>query len=147
SLEPRPVQAPLEVWLGGTAPGALRRCGRLGDGWLPSLCSPDEAEAGRRIIEAEAAAVGRAISPEHYGVSVGYVLSPLGGAAAAALRGRRRGVDVEALVPVGWAATRELLQRYLAGGFSKFVLRPLVPPADWSAELDALAAAVGDLQT
>ena len=112
--------------------------------------SPSKTSGGGRHAgggDPASAAVGRAISPEHYGVSVGYVLSPLGGAAAAALRGRRRGVDVEALVPVGWAATRELLQRYLAGGFSKFVLRPLVPPADWSAELDALAAAVGDLQT
>src|SRR6266850_680601 len=38
-LSPLPVQQPLEVWLGGTAPAALERCGRLSDGWLPSLCT------------------------------------------------------------------------------------------------------------
>jgi len=32
-------------------------------------------------------------------------------------------------------------------GFSKFVLRPVVPPASWREELETLAAAVGDLQT
>src|SRR6059036_1945742 len=42
-LSPLPVQTPLEVWLGGTAPAALERCGRLSDGWLPSLCTPEEA--------------------------------------------------------------------------------------------------------
>src|SRR5882724_11713242 len=39
-LSPLPVQQPLEVWLGGTAPAALERCGRLSDGWLPSQCTP-----------------------------------------------------------------------------------------------------------
>ena len=29
-----PLQVPLEVWLGGTARSALRRSGRLSDGWL-----------------------------------------------------------------------------------------------------------------
>src|SRR5919204_3984229 len=46
SLSPLPVQQPLEMWLGGTAPAALERCGRLSDGWLPSLCTPEEAAAG-----------------------------------------------------------------------------------------------------
>src|SRR5438046_9894953 len=40
TLSPLPVQQPLEVWLGGTAPAALERCGRLSAGWLPSLCPP-----------------------------------------------------------------------------------------------------------
>lgn len=38
---PRPVKGDLEVWLGGIAPSELRRVGRVGDGWLPSFCSPD----------------------------------------------------------------------------------------------------------
>src|SRR2546427_8716017 len=46
-LSPLPVQRPLEVWLGGNVPAALQRCGRLSDGWLPSLCTPEEGAAGR----------------------------------------------------------------------------------------------------
>ena len=32
-------------------------------------------------------------------------------------------------------------------GFSKFVVRPLTTPPSWRAEIEALSAAVGDLQT
>jgi Zn-dependent alcohol dehydrogenase/alkanesulfonate monooxygenase SsuD/methylene tetrahydromethanopterin reductase-like flavin-dependent oxidoreductase (luciferase family) len=51
TIRPRPLQNPLEVWLGGTAKSALDRNGRLGEGWLPSLCTPEEAAAGRATIE------------------------------------------------------------------------------------------------
>src|SRR2546425_4436728 len=76
-LSPLPVQTPLEVWLGGTAPAALERCGRLSDGWLPSQCTPEEAAAGRGVIEDVAARAGRAISSEHFGMSIGYARAPL----------------------------------------------------------------------
>src|SRR5438093_1773743 len=68
-LWPLPVQQPLEVWLGGTVPAALERCGRLSDGSLPSPCTPEEAAAGRAVIEDVAAKAGRSISSEHFGVS------------------------------------------------------------------------------
>jgi hypothetical protein len=58
----------------------------------------------------------------------------------------RRPRSVE-LTPVGWPALRRLLEQFIAVGFSKFVVRPLVPPRSWRAELEALASAVGDLQT
>ena len=73
TVEPKPLQHPFDVWLGGSAPGALRRVGTLGDGWLPALCTPEEAAAGRRVIEEAAAEAGRRIDPEHFGVSIGYV--------------------------------------------------------------------------
>ena len=144
-LWPLPVQQPLEVWLGGTAPAALERCGRLSDGWLPSLLTPEEAAAGRVVIEDAAARVGRKISSEHFGVSIGYASRPLDAETARVMAARRpRSVE---LTPVGWPALRERIERFIAVGFSKFVVRPLVPPASWRAELEALAAAVGDLQT
>jgi hypothetical protein len=58
----------------------------------------------------------------------------------------RRPRSVE-LTPVGYPALRALLERFIAVGFSKFVLRPIAPPPSWRAELETLAAAVGDLQT
>jgi probable F420-dependent oxidoreductase len=143
-LSPLPVQQPLEVWLGGTAAAALERCGRLSDGWLPSLCTPEEAAAGRVVIEAAAAKAGRSISSEHFGMSVGYARAPLDAAATRALARRPRALE---LTPVGLPALRERLERFIAVGFSKFVVRPVVAPASWREELEALAAAVGDLQT
>src|SRR5258705_9318707 len=81
-LSPLPVQQPLEVWLGGTVPAALERCGRLSDGWLPSLCTPEEAAAGRVLIDEAAAKAGRSISGEHFGMSIGYAREPIDPATA-----------------------------------------------------------------
>jgi probable F420-dependent oxidoreductase len=144
-LWPLPVQQPLEVWLGGTAAAALERCGRLSDGWLPSLCTPEEAAAGRAVIEEAAAKAGRSISPEHFGMSLGYAREAIDPATAKTMAARRpRALE---LTPVGLPALRALIERFLAVGFSKFVLRPVKPPASWRAELEALSTAVGDLQT
>jgi probable F420-dependent oxidoreductase len=144
-LSPLPVQQPLEVWLGGTAPAALERCGRLSDGWLPSLCTPEEAAAGRIVIEQAAARAGRSISGEHFGMSIGYAREPIDSATARAMTARRpRSVE---LTPVGLPALRRLIERFIAVGFSKFVVRPVAAPASWRAELEALSGAIGDLQT
>src|SRR5215469_7904031 len=144
-LSPLPTQQPLEVWLGGTVPAALERCGRLSDGWLPSLCTPEEAAAGRVVIEEAAAKAERMISPEHFGMSIGYARVPIDPATARVMAARRpRSLE---LTPVGLPAVRKLIERFIAVGFSKFVLRPVVPPASWREELETLAAAVGDLQT
>ena len=88
-LSPLPVQEPLEVWLGGTAPPALERCGRLSDGWLPSLCTPEEAVLGRVVIEEAAARAGRSISSEHFGMSIGYTSAPIDPATARVMAARR----------------------------------------------------------
>jgi probable F420-dependent oxidoreductase len=144
-LSPLPVQQPLEVWLGGTVPAALERCGRLSDGWLPSLCTPEEAAAGRVVIERAAARAGRSISSEHFGMSIGYARVPIDPETARVMTARRpRALE---LTPVGLPALRALIERFIAVGFSKFVVRPVMPPASWRAELEALSAAVGDLQT
>jgi probable F420-dependent oxidoreductase len=144
-LSPLPVQQPLEVWLGGTAPAALERCGRLSDGWLPSLCTPEEAAAGRLVIEEAAARAGRSISAEHFGMSMGYASAPIDPATARVMSARRpRSLE---LTPVGLPALRKWIEQFIAVGFSKFVVRPIVAPTSWRAELEALAAAVGDLQT
>jgi hypothetical protein len=51
------------------------------------------------------------------------------------------------LTPVGLPALRALIERFIAVGFSKFVVRPVAAPTSWRAELEALSAAVGELQT
>lgn len=148
SIASRPRQDPFDVWLGGMAPSALERCGRLADGWLPSACTPEEAADGRRAVESAAAEAGRQISPEHFGVSIAYSRGPIDErlrAALAALSRRRAAAEVEEVVPVGLPALRDLLERFVAVGFSKFVVRPVVA-AELRAELEALADAVLDLQ-
>jgi probable F420-dependent oxidoreductase len=149
TVSPRPAQNPFDVWLGGNAPAALDRCGRLGDGWIPALCTPGDAAEGKRVIEEVAAAHDRAISPEHFGVSISYAPpgTDFGASPLAALTRRARGRPLDQLIPIGLDGLRALLQSFIAVGFSKFIVRPLAPPDEWKPELERLAAGVGGLQT
>ncbi len=147
AVSPQPFQKPLEVWTGGMAPAALGRCGRLADGWLPSACTPEEVAAGRPVVEEAAAGAGRTISPEHFGVSIGYSRVPLDAAMTQALTTLRRGIDPATVVPVGHGGLRAMLERFIDVGFSKFVVRPIQPPTSWPEELETVAGAVLGLQT
>ena len=129
SVGPRPAR-PLDIWLGGSAPGALRRVGRLGDGWLASFLTPAEAGAGRLAIEAAAAEAGREIEPDHYGISLAVADDASLPALLEVARSRRSDCDPAALVASGWAGARALIENYVAAGLTKFVVRPSWTPGD-----------------
>lgn len=143
---PKPAH-PLDVWLGGKAPAELRRVGRLGDGWLASFTTPEQCAAGRVVIEEAAAAAGRAMDPEHYGAMVFYTHDTIPDALGEVIRNRNPDVAVGDLVAQGWSGVRALCERYVDAGFSKLVLVPFTPVADWDAELAAGAEAVLPIQT
>ncbi len=146
-IRPKPVQTPPDVWLGGQAPSELRRAGRLGDGWLPSFCTPDDAAAGRPIVEDAAAKAGRVLDVEHFGALVVYVNAPEVPPLLAAIVNRRRpGLDPAAVIPTGHAALRRQLEAFVERGFSKLVVVPAGDPASWSEELESLAETVLPLQ-
>jgi len=149
TIAPRPVQDPLEVWLGGRAPSELRRVGRLGDGWLPSFCTPGDVAAGRPVVEAEAAAHDRCIDPEHWGALIAYLTEegPLPDPLAAAVAARRPEGDPSGVVPAGLPALRSAVEAFVATGVSKFVLVPVLEPEDWDHHLAGVAAATLDLVT
>ncbi len=147
TLAPLPVQDPLEFWLGGMVPAALERCGRFADGWLPSACTRRRPPpAGWSSTRLPMLPGGRSVpstsgcpSPMHRGRWSRRLLAALGRS--------RKGVDPALVVPAGLDALRAFLESFLEVGFSKFVVRPLARPVSWRSELEALAAAVGDLQT
>jgi probable F420-dependent oxidoreductase len=145
SIAAKPKQERLDVWLGGRVPSELRRVGRLGDGWLPSFCTPEMVVEGRTVVEKAAAEAGRAIDPEHFGAMVFYARTETPSEYARAIA-KRRGVDPEAVITVGFDALRERLEAFIAVGFSKLVPVPIQPVESWDEELDALAEAVLDLQ-
>lgn len=147
TLRPRPVQQPIDVWLGGTAPSELRRTGRFGDGWLPSFTVPAEVEDGWATITEVAAEHDRAIDPEHLGVLVLYTRGPLPDAIAAVVASRKPDLDPREVVPQGMDGLRRQLERFVAVGASKFVVVPLADPDDWDAELGELADEILPLET
>jgi len=123
SLGPRPAKR-LDVWLGGSAPAALRRTGRLADGWLGSFHTPAQARDARIAIQQAAAEAGREIEEDHFGLSLLVADKGIPDELAAVASRRRPGVPVTDLVATSWAEARRLVEQHIEAGLSKFVIRP-----------------------
>lgn len=150
-VRPKPVQARLDVWMGGLAPSELRRVGRLADGWLPSFVTPDDAARGRELIEATCQQHGRSIDPEHFGALIPYATGDVPAPMLAAMAARRPDLaDPSVLLPRGWDELIDTIDRFVAVGTSKFVILPVSEPADtdaWVRHLEQAAPIVSARQT
>ena len=135
---PRPVQQPIDVWLGGLAPSELRRVGRLGDGWLPSFATVDEVRDGIGAVQQVAAEHERVIDPEHFGVLLPYRDGPLPDLITQFVRRRRPEADPSEVIPER-SQLVDTIKRMIDVGASKFVLIPLGEPGDWRDELRYVA--------
>jgi probable F420-dependent oxidoreductase len=138
TVGPPPVQDPLEIWLGGNGPKGLQLTGTHGDGWLASRATPAQAAASLKTIGAAAAEAGRTIDDDHFGISIPYARQPLADRVTAAVM-RKTDAERSEIVPFGPTELKELLQRHLEAGLSKFVLRPMSLDEGWDTELDYLA--------
>jgi len=149
SIAPLPPR-PLDIWLGGRAPAGLRRVGRLADGWLGSLVTPDEAADARAQIERAAAEAGREIEDDHYGTNIAVLAPDASEADVAAARERvarrRPDLDPACIVPRGWGAARDRVRRYVDAGLTKFVVRPAIPVPGWAGFLDQFVAELRPLE-
>src|SRR5580704_19028699 len=125
-IGPKPAK-PLDIWLGGSAPAALRRVGRLADGWLGSLLTPAEAGEAVKLIQDAAAAAGREVEEDHFGLSVPVTFYGIPDPLLASIRRRRPEADPATLVAGGWDDARRMLGQYVEAGLSKFVVRPASP--------------------
>ncbi len=63
TMEPKPMQDPVPILLGGSAPAALRRAGRLADGWVSSS-QADPTRLGTAVATVRAAAVEAGRDPD-----------------------------------------------------------------------------------
>jgi probable F420-dependent oxidoreductase len=148
SVLPKPVQQPMPLWIGGNSEAAMRRAGRLGDGWIPSFITPEQFRVGVEKTQAFAAEAGREVPDDHFGVLFYFHLDPDAAAARAAAapfipRGRVDDVTLARCTAFGPPdLVRERLEEYVAGGGSKFILRPMGPP---DRALDQLAQLATDV--
>ena len=78
-LAPGPVQRPIPIWLGAMAEPALRRVGRLADGWFPQARPGGGLEAALEVVATAATAAGR--DPAAIGME-GQVLASTAGSRA-----------------------------------------------------------------
>src|SRR5581483_3028601 len=124
---PRPVQRPLPLWIGGASDAAMRRAGRLGDGWIPSFITPEAFRVGVERTQAYARAAGREVPEDHFGALVyAHLASDPARARAAAAPfippGRADEATLAACTAFGPPEVLlERLDQYARGGGSKFI--------------------------
>jgi probable F420-dependent oxidoreductase len=147
TIMPRPWQknGP-PIWIGGRSEAALRRTGRLGDGWLVSSVSPTEVEAGIKSIRRYAAEANREVPDDHYGVLIPFYFADH---ADKAFEVGGRSIRPRADLPTGEFtafgtadAVRAKVEAYIAAGATKFIMRPCGPFAGWREQVATLAKEV-----
>lgn len=65
-IKPLPVQRPIPIWIGGHDDRALRRIGRIGDGWFPQRAPDETAREETNRLRSYIAEAGR--GPEDVGI-------------------------------------------------------------------------------
>jgi len=153
TIMPRPWQKKgPPIWIGGRSEAALRRTGRLGDGWLVSSVSASEVERGIRSIRAYASDAGRQVAEDHYGVLIPFYFAA-DAAKAAELGGGaiRPRADLPTAEFTAFGTPEQIrarVQSYIAAGATKFIMRPCGPFDGWREQVGILAREViAPLQT
>lgn len=130
AIAPRPVQAELPMWIGGSSDAAIKRTARFGTGWQGGPETPEE--AGRVVagIRAALKETGREIEDDHYGAAFAFHFGtaddPILDRAREAYK-RRTGRDASTQFVVGDKdAIVARIVAYVENGVSKFILRPAV---------------------
>ena len=147
TIMPRPWQKKgPPIWIGGRSEAALRRTGRLGDGWLVSSVSPTEVATGIKSIRTYAADASRQVEEDHYGVLIPFYFA---GDAEKAFEVGGRSIRPRADLPISEftafgtpAQVRSKVQTYIAAGATKFVMRPCGPFDGWREQVGMLAKEV-----
>ena len=129
SIAPKPVQQPLPLWIGGSAPKAIERTARWGTGWQAGIESADKVAPVIRAIKGKTAEFGRRIDDDHYGAGFGFRFGsaeePIMQRYTAGFT-RSLGKPPSAFTAVGGRdEIMALLRGFRAAGAHKFVLRPI----------------------
>lgn len=151
-MEPKPAQpGGPPIWIGGRSDAALRRAGRLGDGWMSYLVTPDRYRDSVAKIEVFAEEAGRRLPPDFGAGHLAFIcLGPTyEDAVATATQTLSLQYNqpfaglVEKYCIVGTPAQcREQVARFLDAGVRHLVFRPACAPGQ---ELEQLRLIGGEL--
>ncbi|HVS65254.1 MAG TPA: LLM class flavin-dependent oxidoreductase [Thermoanaerobaculia bacterium] len=131
-ISPVPAE-PVKVWIGATAPPAIERAARLGDGWIASPHHPD-AQATEQIDRYREACgrLGKAVGETviRRDVYVGEDDAEAVATAGPVVEGGYRGFPEGATIIGGAERVAERLGAFAAMGYDEVLVRNLVPGAE-----------------
>jgi alkanesulfonate monooxygenase SsuD/methylene tetrahydromethanopterin reductase-like flavin-dependent oxidoreductase (luciferase family) len=137
-ITPGPATA-IPIIIGGRSDAAIRRAGRLGDGWLGIWNSPRRFAAAVEMAAQEAARADRPDPPARHAMQVWCGLADSRQAARACLAPAMEAMyqipfeRFERYCPYGTAAdVAEFLAPYVDAGCAEFNLIPQSPDQDWA---------------
>lgn len=137
-VAPRPVQrAGPPIWVGGRSPAAMRRAGRLGDGYLSHMATPEHYAANLEAIAAAARDAGR---PRVDFATAAFFFTWIDDSEEKAARAASAELERIYARPFGEAvrrycllgppdAVRARMQEYIDAGVRHFVIAPMVDHA------------------
>jgi probable F420-dependent oxidoreductase len=150
SIDPKPVQQPPPIWVGGRSDAALARAGRQGDGWVSYVMQPERYAQSLTKVRAAAEAAGRDLTgftPAHLGfVTVGRDYETAK-ATWVRLLSRRYAQDFAPLAQkygiIGTPAQcAEQIERFRAAGCRFLIVDAICDAADEGDHLERVAADV-----
>lgn len=148
-LDLPPVQQPRPpLWIGGRRAASVRRAGRLGDVWMPYMCTPEQLAAG--LAQARSVATDHGRAPQDVAAAA-FLWAGVDDDPARARRVAlatlsdtyRQDFDAvaDAYVPTGTASqVADRLVEYAEAGAGSLVVAPACPSEDF----DAMVAMVAD---
>lgn len=128
TINPRPVQPDLPMWIGGSSEAAIRRTAKYGTGWQAGIEDPIQVAPVVAAIRAAVTAAGRSIDEDHYGAAFPFRFGNPDDPGMAALQeayAKRTKRDPKDYFAIGDANTiMERIAAYVDAGISKLILRP-----------------------
>lgn len=128
-ISPKPVNAHIPLWIGGSSEVAMKRTARYGTGWLGGIDTPEQAKVVVAGIKDALKDTGRRIDEDHYGASF---LFRFGGpeddivaTTAKGLSARLKSSPDRYLVAGDAADMVRRIKEFLDAGCEKFVMLPM----------------------
>jgi probable F420-dependent oxidoreductase len=148
SIDPKPIQRPPPIWIGGRSDAALKRAGRQGDGWVSYVVQADR--YAQSLDKIRAAAGGRSLdgftAAHLVFITVGRDFEAAKEAWVRVLS-KRYAQDFEPLAKrYGVIGTpeqcAEQLEVFRAAGCNYFLVSAIGDPRDERAQLETIAAEI-----
>jgi alkanesulfonate monooxygenase SsuD/methylene tetrahydromethanopterin reductase-like flavin-dependent oxidoreductase (luciferase family) len=129
TIAPKPVQNPMPLWVGGSAPAAIERTAKWGTGWQAGIETAEQIAPVITAIKQRAGELGRKIDDDHFGAGFGFRFGssddPVVQRHNAVLE-KRLGKQPEGYSAVGGVdEMMALVEDFYRAGAHKFILRPI----------------------